>query len=81
MLRTSCACTDWISRRILDAEGLQQAEASRALVDQKIDAFFYTVGNPTAAIEEPAQSVDLDMVPLNSDAIRAFVARASLITS
>lgn len=56
------------------AEALQQAEASRALVDQKIDAFFYTVGNPNSAIEEPAQSVDLDMVSINSDAIKAFVA-------
>jgi len=56
------------------AEALQQAEASRALVDQKIDAFFYTVGNPSAAIEEPAQSVELDMIPLNSDALKAFVA-------
>lgn len=55
------------------AEALQQHEASRALVDRNIDAFFYTVGNPSAAIEEPAQSVDLDMVPLNSDAIRNFV--------
>ncbi len=56
------------------AEALQQHEASRALVDRNIDAFFYTVGNPSAAIEEPAQSVDLDMVPLNSDAVKAFVA-------
>jgi uncharacterized protein len=56
------------------AEALQQAEASRALVDQKIDAFFYTVGNPSAAIEEPAQSIDLNMVSLNSDKIKAFVA-------
>ncbi len=56
------------------AEALQQGEASRALVDQKIDAFFYTVGNPNAAIEEPAQSVEIDMVPLNSDAIKQFVA-------
>lgn len=57
-----------------NAEALQQAEASRALVDQKIDAFFYTVGNPNSAIEEPAQSVDIDMVPVNSEAIKAFVA-------
>ena len=56
------------------AEALQQHEASRALVDRNVDAFFYTVGNPSAAIEEPAQSVDLDMVPLNSDAVKAFVA-------
>lgn len=57
------------------AEALQQAEASRALVDQKVDAFFYTVGNPSAAIEEPAQSVDLDIIPINSDGIKDFVAK------
>ena len=55
------------------AEGLQQTEASRALVDRKIDAFFYTIGNPSATIEEPAQSVAIDMLDINSDAIRAFV--------
>lgn len=55
------------------AEGLQQTEASRALVDRKIDAFFYTIGNPSATIEEPAQSVAIDMIDINSDAIRAFV--------
>jgi uncharacterized protein len=52
------------------AEGLQQHEASRALVDRKIDAFFYTVGNPSAAIEEPAQSVDIVMVPLDHPEIK-----------
>jgi uncharacterized protein len=57
----------------IQAESLQQAEASRALVDRKIDAFFYTVGNPSAAIEEPAQSVDLDIIPINSEAIKNFV--------
>jgi len=57
------------------AEALQQAEASRALVDQKIDAFFFTVGNPSAAIEEPAQSVDLDIISINSDDIKDFVAK------
>lgn len=57
----------------IDAQGLQQQEASRALVDRKIDAFFYTVGNPAAAIEEPANSTDLSIVPINSDTIRSFV--------
>jgi len=52
------------------AEGLQQGEASRALVDRKIDAFFYTVGNPSAAIEEPAQSVDMVMIPLDHPKIK-----------
>ncbi|MFP4071620.1 MAG: TAXI family TRAP transporter solute-binding subunit [Desulfovibrionales bacterium] len=57
----------------INAESLQQAEASRALVDRKIDAFFYTVGNPSAAIEEPAQSVDIDIISINSDGIKSFV--------
>jgi len=56
----------------INAEGLQQHEASRALVDRKIDAFFYTVGNPSAAIEEPAQSVDLVMIPLDHPKIKAL---------
>lgn len=57
----------------IKAEGLQQQEASRALIDHKLDAFFYTVGNPNAAIEEPANSTDIDIVSINSDAIKAFV--------
>jgi uncharacterized protein len=60
--------------RDIRAEGLQQPEASRALVDRKIDAFFFTVGNPSAAIEEPAQSVDIVIIPINSEAIKSFVA-------
>ena len=57
----------------IDAQGLQQSEASRALIDKKIDAFFYTVGNPAAAIEEPANSTDIEVVSINSDAIRDFI--------
>ncbi len=58
----------------VEAEGLQQNEASRALIDNKIDAFFYTVGNPAAAIEEPANSTDIRIVPIDSQAIRDFTA-------
>lgn len=57
----------------IKAEGLQQGEASRALVDQKIDAFVYTVGMPSAAIEEPANSTEIDILDLNSDAIKKFI--------
>lgn len=57
----------------IKAEDLQQHEASRALVDKKIDAFFYTVGNPSAAIEEPANSVDIRMVPINHKKIKEMV--------
>ena len=57
----------------IDAQGLQQQEASRALVDQKIDAFFYTVGNPSAAIEEPANSTQIKIISINDAAIYGFV--------
>ena len=57
----------------IDAQGLQQQEASRALVDRKIDAFFYTVGNPSAAIEEPANSTEIKIIPINDAAIYGFV--------
>ena len=58
----------------IDAEGLQQHDASRALIDRKIDAFFYTVGNPSAAITEPANSTKTDLIPINSQGIRDFIA-------
>jgi len=57
----------------IDPQGLQQQEASRALVDKKIDAFFYTVGNPSAAIEEPANSTDIKIISINDAEIYAFV--------
>lgn len=59
--------------RSLKARGLQQGQASRALIDKKIDAFFYTVGNPAAAIKEPANSTAISIVPINSAAIKQFV--------
>ena len=57
----------------IQAQGLQQQEASRALIDRKIDAFFYTVGNPSAAIEEPANSTQIKIIPINDAAIYGFV--------
>ncbi len=58
----------------IQAMELQQHDASRALVDRKTDAFFYTVGNPNAAIEDPANSTDIAIVPIDSDAVRQYVA-------
>ncbi len=57
----------------IKAEGLQQGEASRALVDKKIDAFFYTVGNPWGGGLEIANSTALRMVPINSAGIKKLV--------
>ncbi len=55
------------------AEGLSQSEASRALVDGEIDAFFYTVGNPSMAVDEPSRSIAIRLIPIDSAAIRSFV--------
>lgn len=55
-------------------QGLQQNEASQALIQGKIDAFFYTVGNPAIAIEDVAEAVDIRIVPIDSEAVRTFVA-------
>lgn len=57
----------------IKAEGMQQGEATRALIDRKIDAFFYSVGLGASAIEEPATSVDSDLVSIDSDAIKNHV--------
>jgi len=57
----------------LKSQGLQQNEASRAIIDKKIDGFFYTVGNPAAAIQDPANSTDIDIVNIDSQAVKKFV--------
>ena len=58
----------------LRAQELQQSEATRALIDQKIDAFFYTVGLGSSAIEEAANSIDADLIDVNGQGIRDMVA-------
>lgn len=55
-------------------DGLQQSEANQALIEGRIDAFFYTVGNPATAIEDVAKATDIVIVPIDSQAVRDFVA-------
>ena len=49
-------------------------EAARALVEGGIDAFFATVGNPAAAVTRAADAADIAIVPIESEAVRSFVA-------
>jgi TRAP transporter TAXI family solute receptor len=58
----------------IKAEGLQQNEANRALVDKKIDAFFYTIGVPWGGGLEIANSTAIDIVPVNTAPIQKLVA-------
>lgn len=57
----------------LKASEWQQHEASRAIVEGRIDAFFYTAGNPSDAIRLPATETALDLIPLNGERVLHFV--------
>ena len=57
----------------LVASEWQQHEASRAIVAGEIDAFFYTAGNPSDAVQVPATQSELVLIPLNGETILHFV--------
>ncbi len=57
----------------IDASGMQQGNASLALIDNKIDAFFYTVGNPSEAISMAADATDIRLINIDSPDIQSFV--------
>lgn len=56
------------------AQGLQQNEANQALIEGKVDAFFFTVGNPAIGIEDIANTIPIRIVPIDSPDVVAFVA-------
>ncbi len=62
---------DWSD--ISDRE-LEPQEAARALRRGKIDAFFFTVGNPWGKGQKLAKRVKIRMVPIDSPGIKQFVA-------
>ena len=61
-------------KREIETRSLRPGDAARALVDGTIDAFFCTVGNPAAAIAQAADAADIALVPIDSEAVGAFVA-------
>ena len=60
--------------RDIKARSLKLQEASRALVEGAIDALFCTVANPSAALAAAAEATPISIVPLESEAVRSFVA-------
>lgn len=56
---------------------LEPKEAARALWRKKIDAFFFTVGNPWEEGQKLAKRVKIRMVPIDSPGIKKFVAETS----
>jgi TRAP transporter TAXI family solute receptor len=57
------------------ASELKADEHGPALCDNKIDAFFYGVGHPSANIQDPTTTCGAKLVPLNDPAIDALVAK------
>ncbi|MEA1967299.1 MAG: TAXI family TRAP transporter solute-binding subunit [Thermodesulfobacteriota bacterium] len=59
----------------LDAEGVKASESPGLLQDERIDAFFYTVGNPCGAFKEAtAGKVKVRFVPITGPGIDKLVA-------
>ena len=55
------------------AAELKADEQGPALCDNKIDGFFYGVGHPSAAIQDPTTSCGAKLVPLTGAAVDALV--------
>ena len=57
------------------ASELKADEHGPALCDNKIDAFFYGVGHPSANIQDPTTTCGAKLVPINDAAVDALVAK------
>ena len=55
------------------ASELKADEQGTALCDNKIDGFFYGVGHPSAAIQDPTTACGAKLVPLTGTAIDKLV--------
>ncbi|MFQ5657512.1 MAG: TAXI family TRAP transporter solute-binding subunit [Candidatus Methylomirabilales bacterium] len=58
----------------ISERGLEPEKATRALWRKRIDAFFYTVGNPWKDGQKLANRVKIRMVPIDAPGIKEFVA-------
>ncbi|WP_049802361.1 TAXI family TRAP transporter solute-binding subunit [Mesorhizobium opportunistum] len=56
------------------AAELKADEQGSALCDNKIDGFFYGVGHPSAAIQDPTTACGAKLIPLTGPAVDALVA-------
>jgi len=59
------------------ANELKSSEGPTMLKDNKIDGYFGVFGHPTANIKDASNSVDIDLVPINGEAIDKLVAKYS----
>ena len=59
---------------------LKADEHSAALCDNKIDAFFYGVGHPSANIQDPTTTCGAKLVPITGPSIDALVKKNSYLS-
>ncbi len=63
----------WTKATFKLASELKPAEQSKALCDNKIDAFVYTVGHPSGSIKEATTSCDSIIVNVDGPAVDELV--------
>ncbi len=67
----------WTKADFSLAAELKADEQGTALCDNKIDGFFYGVGHPSAAIQDPTTSCGAKLIPLTGAAVDALVKQHS----
>jgi TRAP transporter TAXI family solute receptor len=63
----------WTKTDFSMAAELKADEQGTALCDNKIDGFFYGVGHPSAAIQDPTTACGAKLVPLTGPAVDALI--------
>ena len=63
----------WTNKDFLLASELKPAEMAKALCDNKIDAFVYTVGHPSGAIKEATTACDTNLVSVAGSKIEQLI--------
>jgi TRAP transporter TAXI family solute receptor len=63
----------WTDADFSLAAQLKADEQGTALCDNKIDGFFYGVGHPSAAIQDPTTACGAKLIPLTGPAVDALV--------
>jgi hypothetical protein len=63
----------WTKADFSLAAELKADEQGTALCDNKIDGFFYGVGHPSAAIQDPTTSCGAKLIPITGPAVDALI--------
>jgi len=66
----------WTKADFKLASELKSAEQAKALCDNKIDAFVFTIGHPSGSIKEPTTTCDCVLVPVTGPEIDKLVKEA-----